>query len=304
MVSSAHEAMHQIFREDPGLFARALPRAGIAFPEPTAIENLDTALTEIRPLERRVDTLQRMETADGERYLLAIESQSEPDPAKLNSWTYYLAHLYAKYKIPPILLVTCRDKTTASWASEPIRIGLPTHTSIAVFPLVLGPDNLPAITDPDEAAQDLPLSVLSTLIHAKDPALPAILDALATALANTGGEVAKGWAEYTEIGLGDPRTRATWRNLMATFVSRFPGSGTFIEETHLKGLAEGLAEGQAEGRAKGRAEDILRILDLRGVDVPEAARERVAGCTDLETLGTWFDRALTAADTEELFGEV
>ncbi|MFF4542838.1 hypothetical protein ACFY1J_01125 [Streptomyces sp. NPDC001406] len=40
MVSSAHEAMHQIFREDPGLLARALPRAGIPFPEPMAIQPL------------------------------------------------------------------------------------------------------------------------------------------------------------------------------------------------------------------------------------------------------------------------
>jgi hypothetical protein len=294
MVSSAHEAMHQIFR-DPGLFARALPKAGIAFPEPTAIQTLDTDLTEIKPLERRVDTLLRMDTADGGSYLLAVESQGRRDPDKLNSWTYYLAHLYAKYKLPPVLLIACRDKATASWAAKPIRIGLPTHTSIAVFPLVLGPDNLPAIIDPDEAARDLPLSVFSALTHAKDPALPAILDALATALANTGGETAQGWAEYTEIGLGDAQTRALWRHLMATYTPRFPGSGTLIEETLIKG--------EAEGRAKGRAEDILRILGLRGIDVPEAARERITGCTDLDTLGTWFDRALTATSTEEMFAE-
>ncbi|WP_146067835.1 hypothetical protein, partial [Streptomyces sp. Ru72] len=241
MVSSAHEALHQIFREDPGLFTRALPKAGIAFPEPTAIQLLDTDLTEIKPLERRVDTLVRIDTAHDGSYLLAVESQGRRDPDKLNSWTYYLAHLYAKYEVPPILLVVCQDKTTASWAAEPIRIGPPTHTSIAVFPLVLGPDNLPAITDPDEAARDLPVSVFSALTHAKDPALPAILDALATALANTGGDTAADWAEYTEIGLGDAQTRELWRQLMTTRTSRFPGSGTLIEETRLKGKAEGKA---------------------------------------------------------------
>jgi hypothetical protein len=71
--------------------------------------------------------------------------------------------------------------------------------------------------------------------------------------------------------------------------SRFPGSGTLIEETRI------------EGEAKGRAEDILRILDLRAIDIPDAARERVNGCTDLELLGTWFDRALTVTTAEELF---
>lgn len=295
MVSSAHEAMHRIFREDPGLFARALPRAGIDFPEPTAIQPLDTDLTEIRPMDRRVDTLQRIDTADDGSYLLAVEAQGRRDPDKLNSWTYYLAHLYAKYELPPVLLVVCQDKATASWAAEPIRIGPPAHTSITVFPLVLGPDNLPAITDPEEAAQDIPLSVFSALTHAKDPALPVILDALATALANSSGETAKGWAEYTEIGLGDSRTRTLWRNLMATWTSRFPGSGTLIEETHIKGLSEGLAQG--------RAEDILRILAVRSVDVPEATRKRIIECTDLDTLSTWFDRAITAATSEELFTE-
>ncbi|MFF3581608.1 hypothetical protein [Streptomyces mirabilis] len=71
--------------------------------------------------------------------------------------------------------------------------------------------------------------------------------------------------------------------------SRFPGSGTLIEETRIK------------GRTEGRAEDILRILDLRAIGIPEAARERITGCTELELLGTWFDRALTATNAEELF---
>jgi hypothetical protein len=51
----------------------------------------------------------------------------------------------------------------------------------------------------------------------------------------------------------------------------------------------------------GRAEDILRILDLRAIDIPESARDRVNGCTDLELPGTWFDRALTVTTAEELF---
>ncbi|MER6462347.1 hypothetical protein AB0N99_40135 [Streptomyces sp. NPDC093272] len=76
---------------------------------------------------------------------------------------------------------------------------------------------------------------------------------------------------------------------MATYTPRFPGSGTLIEETLI------------EGEAKGRAEDILRILDLRGVAVAEADRERVLACEDLDTLGVWFDRAVTATGAEELF---
>ncbi|MEU5597360.1 hypothetical protein [Streptomyces sp. NPDC020298] len=80
---------------------------------------------------------------------------------------------------------------------------------------------------------------------------------------------------------------------MAPWKSRFPGSGTLIEQCY--------NEGRAEGRAEARAEGILRILGLRGIEVPEAVRERVTTCTDLDILGTWFVRALTATNTEELF---
>ncbi|MEU0392015.1 hypothetical protein ABZ208_04390 [Streptomyces sp. NPDC006208] len=58
-----------------------------------------------------------------------------------------------------------------------------------------------------------------------------------------------------------------------------------------------------EGRAEGRAEDILVILERRGVDVPDEARERITGCGDLDTLSRWLVRAVTASSTEEIFTE-
>ncbi|MEV0179511.1 hypothetical protein AB0I54_09440 [Streptomyces sp. NPDC050625] len=82
---------------------------------------------------------------------------------------------------------------------------------------------------------------------------------------------------------------------MARYTSRFPGRGTLIEETFIKG--------RAQARAEGRAEDILRILDRRGIEVPEAVRERITTGTDLDILNTWFDRAITVVCVEELFVE-
>ncbi|MCW1094752.1 hypothetical protein OJ963_12360 [Streptomyces sp. RS2] len=304
MVSSPHEALHRIFRVDPGLFARLLPRAGIDFPEHTTIEPLDTDLTEIRPLERRVDSVFRVRVPGEEGgFLLAVESQGKPDPDKHSSWTYYLAHMYAKYRLPPFLLVVCKDKTTASWAAEPIRVGRGFHTSMVVFPLVLGPGVLPAITEADEAARDLGVAVFSALAHAKDPGLTAILDALASGVADDAqksGDVDRAdWAEIVEIGLGEGPGRDYWRHLMATYTPNFPGSNSIVEESWL----EGRAKGQSEGKAEGKAEDILHILHVRGVEIPDSVRERIVGCTDLDVLGTWLDRSLSATHAEELFGE-
>ncbi|GHA79227.1 hypothetical protein GCM10010392_00620 [Streptomyces clavifer] len=117
--------MHRIFQEDPGIFTGTFRTLGIPFPDPVAVSLLPTDLTETKPLERRVDTLLRVDTADGDGYLLAVEAQVRKDPAKHSSWTYYLAHLNAKYGIGPVLLVVCQDESTARWAARPIRIGPP-----------------------------------------------------------------------------------------------------------------------------------------------------------------------------------
>lgn len=60
---------------------------------------------------------------------------------------------------------------------------------------------------------------------------------------------------------------------------------------------------RAEGRAEGRAEDVLLILDTRGIEVTEAARERITSCTDLDALRTWLTRAVTVDTADDLFTE-
>lgn len=83
----------------------------------------------------------------------------------------------------------------------------------------------------------------------------------------------------------------------------FPGRGTLIEETLLEGKAEGKAEGEAQGRADERAHMILRVLGSRLILTPLDVRERITGCTDLDTLGVWLDRAFTVANAEDLFAD-
>ncbi len=84
--------------------------------------------------------------------------------------------------------------------------------------------------------------------------------------------------------------------------------GTLIEEYFEKGLQKGLdqgrAEGLAEGRAKGRAEAVLELLAVRGVRVDHEARERILSCTDLDTLGRWFERAARATHVSEVLEDL
>ncbi|MEU5522578.1 hypothetical protein ABZ759_18430 [Streptomyces sp. NPDC047860] len=285
MVSSSHEALHRIFQEVPGLFARVARNLGAAFPPPVSSVELSTDLTETRPLERRVDTLLKMETEDGS-FLLAVESQSKPEPRKPASWAYYLSYAYAKYGIPPVLLVVCPDRGTAAWAARQFDIGPRQWPSLSLRPLVLGPDDVPVIDSPDEAARDIPLTVLSAALHSRDPEADAILAALAKALKGLSADdenTAVFFIELTEQGLGKTPAADLWRHLMAVDLSFFQSQ-----------TAQQL-------RAEGRAKDLLVLLGHRGVDVSDRDRERIVGCGDPDLLGLWFSKALTAKSTAEIF---
>lgn len=76
-----------------------------------------------------------------------------------------------------------------------------------------------------------------------------------------------------------------------------------FEEVREEARAEARAEALAEDRAEGRAEDILRLLERRGIGISDDDRERIASCDDLDVLGRWFGRAITAASATEVFAD-
>lgn len=295
MVSSSHEAMHRIFQKDPGVFSRTFRTLDLPLADPDTVSLMPTDLTEIKPLERRVDTLLRIDTLMDGSYLLAVEAQGKKDPDKPASWAYYLAYLHAKYRLPAVLLVTCQDKGTATWASGPFIFGPDYWPMLTIRPLVLGPHNVPVLTDARTAAKDIALATLSAITHGKDANADAILRVHAAALRTVDEETAEFFAELTELGLGSAPAAKTWRHLMTVDLA------FFRSETSERLRAEGRVLGREEGRAQGRAEDILRILERRGIETPETVRDQVTSCTDLGTLDTWFDRALTATTAEDLF---
>lgn len=232
-----------------------------------------------------MDTLLQMNTEDGS-FLLAVESQGRPAPDKPASWAYYLSYVYAKYRIPPVLLVVCADRGTAEWAARQVDIGPRQWCSLSLRPLVLGPDDVPVIDSPDDAARDIPLTVLSAALHRRDPGADAILNALAKALKGLSADdenTASTFIELTEQGLGATQAAELWRHLMAVDLSFFQSQ-----------TAQQL-------RAEGRAKDLLLLLGHRGVEVSEEDRERIVGCGDPDVLGLWFRRALTATSTAEVF---
>jgi hypothetical protein len=118
------------------------------------------------------------------------------------------------------------------------------------------------------------------------------LEALAHALDSADRDSARYYTELLEIGLGDTPAATTWKELMMVG-TYFPGRGTMIEKAFL--------EGEAEGKAEGKAQSIVHMLRRRNITVSPDTEQTIMECKDLDTLDLWFDRALDATRTEDLF---
>lgn len=326
MVTSHHEASHRIFQERPELLSPVFDLLGVPLPEQAVVEVLTADVTEIRPLERRVDSVLRISGRGGDRFLLAIEAQMRRDYDKAVSWAYYLSYLKAKYDCPAVLLVVCQDKTTADWAAGPFRLGLEAWPALTVRPLVVGPGNVPVILDRAEAEANLAMAVFSAMAHGRNRDAPAILEALADAMGRTDEATFDYYAEMLEIGLGETPARDVWRGLL-TVRSFFPGRGTLREEMLLQGEAQGLEKGLERGRQEGlqegrqeglqqglqkglrqarieeRRRNVAKVLKGRGLEMSYDTAARLVSCADLATLDRWDARAWKVTRAEDIFDE-
>ncbi|MCA2210439.1 hypothetical protein [Nocardia rosealba] len=293
MVTSSHEAMHRIFQHDAAAIAHAFTVLKLPFAKPIAVEQVSVDLTETAPVERRADTVLDITTVD-DRFLMVVEAQSAPDDSRPDSWSYYVTFLRNKYHLPVILVVICHDHLTARWASTPMEIGHTFWTTITLYPLVLGPHNVPAVTDPALVIQDLPLAALSAVTHAREADIGAILEAIVTGIRRTGGdETTEFYVELIEQGISHTAAAETWRKYMATDLS------FFRSESAQKLRAQGREEGVAVGQAKA----VLQVLRYREVVVTDAAAQRIRDCQDEAKLATWLRRALEVSSVAELFDD-
>lgn len=279
--------MHRIFQEYPGLFSGVSEVLGVDFGPLVGVTVLPTDLTEARPVERRVDTLLRVDTDTNGSYVLAIESQGKKDPAKSASWAYYLSFLHTKYRLPPVLLVVCQDRATAEWAARPVDIGPPQWAALTLRPLVAGPHNMPVITDTAEIRKDLALATLALITHGADRDPDAILKAMTTALRDTPEDIKSPIVDLISQGLGTLPAAALWRKLVAVDLSFYKSP-----------ISEEIRD---EGRAQQAARMLFLVLERRGIYVTDEARERITGCDDVGLLEQWHGRAITAASAEEIF---
>lgn len=164
---------------------------------------------------------------------------------------------------------------------------------MTVTPLVLGPDNVPALTTVEEVAEDVPFAALSAIVHAhsRGRKIDAILESLLAGLQTIEVTAAGDLADLVGQGLGESAAGKKWRTLMTT------ETYGFVSEQ--RRLAR--EEARKETREEVRKEDILRILKNRKIVVDADSRERITSCGDMEILDAWFDRSLAITEIGELF---
>lgn len=284
MAKIPHEALHHLFRDDPGLFTRSVRRLfDESFPDIKEVTEIVVDATSIEAVERYIDTTLRVVTEHGEEFLV-IEPQGEPSSQqKIRSWAWYLSFLESKYEIPASLLIITAKTPTARRCRGPINLGPARRPVLHLDPHVIGPDNMPLITDPVVAAEDVVFSVFALLTQRLNPEIERAMPPLMSALETLDTDTARYYAEFVEGGLGKGCQREIWKKIMKTMTYGY------------------VSELKQEFRAEGEAEMLLAILTARGLDPTEAERERIRTCTDPEQLLSWAPRAATATSMAEVF---
>ncbi|MEO7591877.1 MAG: hypothetical protein ABI134_11760 [Byssovorax sp.] len=77
----------------------------------------------------------------------------------------------------------------------------------------------------------------------------------------------------------------------------------YVAQGEALGEARGEAKGEAKGEATARARDVLTVLRVRGIAVPDAVRELILAQKDPARLESWLEKAAIAASLAEVLDE-
>jgi hypothetical protein len=284
----------ELFRHRPVLAAELLRETlSVPLPEFTAARIESATFADLAPPEYRADLVVLL-AADAPVLGIVVEVQLRSDGQKRYSWPHCAASLRARLSCPTCVLVYAPDVEVAAWASATISGG----PGWSLQPLVLGPDLVPVIVEPAQAAARPELAVLSAMAHGKRLPPEQAARVAATALQAAARQDDGPGMLYYDLVV-DSLSAAARKAFDAMDLKNYE----FKTEFARKYLAEGKQQGRAEGKAEGRAEALLHFLAARAVEVPDAIRERILACSDPRVLDRWIARAAMAATAAEVVAD-
>jgi hypothetical protein len=288
MPSHLHEVLIEMFRDRPALAAELLS-GPLGLPVPVYEQAVlsSAELTDVTPTEYRADATVTFSAGDEPVLAVVVEVQLRADARKRRTWPAYVATLYARLGCPVTLLVMCPDVTVAAWCAKPIVVSDP---GLTLTPLVLGPADIPLVSDPVAARRSPQLAVLSAMSHGAGPGREGVLGALLAALDVVDHDHADLYADMVLTVL--PAAARVYLEALMTI------TGHRYQSDFARRYFDA---GKEKGRAEGEALAVLAVLAARGIVVPEHIRERITRCTDLDQLDLWIRLAATADAADDLF---
>jgi hypothetical protein len=292
MPSLEHEAPLEVIRQQPDVVADLLRRVLPQFPLPARVTGaLGSAdMSQVAPAQYLADMVVVLSDQQTGKPVLAvvIEPQGRDRKTKKVSWPVYLTTAIKANKVPrAILVVICWDPREAALCRRVISTG---HPGFDLYPIVVDPRTFPSWEDSSPY-----LVILAGATKAIDLATPGGRDAVLTAIEQAGASHADTAALSTIIlGVADAAARGELEALMAS--PKF--HSTFVDGL----LQQGEEKGLEKGAVKSKIEDLIKVIHARGLELSKAQLELVTSCSDLSQLATWFDQALDAKTTDEIFG--
>jgi hypothetical protein len=291
----SHRCLVELVRTFPAVVEDLLEHAlgEQAPPRASRVKADSEELSILQSQKLNADNVVVFEDAQGRPLLgVVLEVQQKPEDERLFRWPLYSYQMRDRLnprhdplnECPVKLMVFAVDEKTASWAGKPIAAR---GGKISFTPDVIGPRNLPEITDIEAARHHPAMAALCAAAH------PQSLQAARTALAAIEALPAHNRDILFEVLVNPVRNIEDLRQMSAAFdefTSDF--ARRFLEEGMAKGFEQGIEKGIErgieQGIEKGKREMLLAIaLEQLRKRFPEQMDDAAA-------------KAATDAPTEQL----
>ena len=223
--------------------------------------------------------------------MMILEVQLSHDSKKRHTWPAYQAVLRAQYRCPTLLVVLAPNPTVARWCAEPI--DLDGQGGSIMRPTVIGPDLVPIVVDPREAARLPALSVLSVIAHGKTVHALDVGRAALHASDTLDESDSTLYADVILHHLDAAARQALERERMAL---KLKNEYEYQSPTFRRILAEG----EARGKLEGKLETLEVLLRARGFHLDDATLIRLQAC-DANELDALVVRATSIESLDDLF---
>lgn len=250
---------------------------------PVVGQVLDANLGDVAPPEYRADLLVAL--TGGVELVVVVEVQQQQDGDKRYTWPAYVAVAGARHRKSAAVMVVTLDRAVARWAERPIEIG----PGFVLRPIVLGPEQVPVITDLELARQNPEIAVLSAMAHGEEPIGTAIALAAAEVAISLDGGRPKLYLDLILDSLG-PVARDVLERVM---IQSWQPRSDFLKRLD--------AEALARGREEGERLLLLRLLRRRFGDLPAEVEARIAAAS-AEQVEVWGESFAVCDTLEGVFG--